>query len=121
MIYFKHFLLSGVLFVIFYSLLHLTVTWPPHLVFISAWSIVAFAMYALDKQLAGLGKMRVPEIVLLFVAFCGFSVGAFLARVMFNHKMTKTSFNIKFFASFIAQLALYFHLFGLDFNYFPIG
>lgn len=74
-------------------------------------SIIAFAVAGYDKYLAVNNKFRIPEKTLFTIAFCGGSVGLLLAMLFFRHKISKTSFLIKFSVIIIAQLAL---LFGFD-------
>lgn len=74
-------------------------------------NIVAFAVARYDKYLAVHNKFRIPEKTLFTIAFCGGSVGLGLAMMVFRHKISKTSFIVKFAIIVIAQLAL---LFGFD-------
>ena len=55
-------------------------------------TLVTFLTYGYDKTIAGSGRMRVPEKVLLALTFAGGTVGAFVGRSLFRHKTTKASF-----------------------------
>ena len=57
-------------------------------------SILTFALYAWDKHLAIFQKSRVPEIVLLLLAFVGGAFGALCAMVIFAHKTLHKKFVI---------------------------
>lgn len=73
-------------------------------------NIVAFAVAGYDKYLAVNNKFRIPEKTLFTIAFCGGSVGLLLAMLIFSHKISKTSFILKFAVIVIIQLALFFGL-----------
>ncbi len=55
-------------------------------------TLVAFLTYGYDKTIAGSGRMRVPEKVLLALTFAGGTLGAFAGRSLFRHKTIKASF-----------------------------
>lgn len=59
-------------------------------------NFVAFITYGYDKAIAGTGKLRIPEKVLLALAFLGGAVGAFIGMQVFHHKTKKNSFQISF-------------------------
>ena len=69
-------------------------------------NIAAFAVAGYDKYLAVNGKFRIPEKTLFTIAFCGGSVGLLLAMLIFRHKISKTSFVVKFLVIFAMQIAL---------------
>ena len=71
-----------------------------------ALSGVTFLTYGLDKLLARKGTLRVPERVLLGLAFAGGAPAAWLAMVLFRHKTVKTSFRVKFWLLFWLELLL---------------
>jgi len=52
---------------------------------------LAFSWYAYDKSIAGTGRFRTPERVLLFLALIG-PFGAFGAMQIFRHKTRKIKF-----------------------------
>lgn len=57
-------------------------------------NIVEYALFGLDKKRAIRRKWRVPEALLLFVAFMGGSLGGILAMVTFRHKTKKLKFKL---------------------------
>ena len=73
-------------------------------------NIVTFAAAGYDKYQAVNNKYRIPEKTLFTLAICGGSVGLGLAMLFFRHKISKTSFIVKFAVIIVSQLAL---LFGL--------
>ena len=88
-------------------LLHLAL---PALDWLQAWllsiSIVTFLTYGYDKMIAGRGVTRVPERVLLGLAFAGGTVGAVLGMRFFHHKTSKESFLERFWLIVAAQIVL---------------
>ena len=73
-------------------------------------NIVTFAVAGYDKYQAVNNKYRIPEKTLFTLAVCGGSVGLGLAMLIFRHKISKTSFIVKFAVIIISQLALVFGL-----------
>ncbi|MFH2001561.1 MAG: DUF1294 domain-containing protein [Planctomycetota bacterium] len=69
-------------------------------------TVIAFLTYGYDKAVAGKGRTRVPERVLLCLAFSGGTVGAVLGMFLFRHKTVKTGFRLNFLALMILQTAL---------------
>lgn len=60
-------------------------------------SVLTLLLYALDKLLAISGsKRRFPERLLLLTGFAGMAAGAFLAQALFNHKLAKSQFQVRF-------------------------
>ena len=57
-------------------------------------NLAAFILYGYDKSCARKNKRRVPEKTLLFWAWIGGSVGAFLGMRFFHHKTLKPKFFI---------------------------
>ncbi|MGB9666602.1 MAG: DUF1294 domain-containing protein [Candidatus Cryosericum sp.] len=72
----------------------------PALDWVQAWllSITAVTLltYGYDKLVAGSGATRVPERVLLTLAFAGGTFGALLGMRLFHHKTSKESFLERF-------------------------
>ena len=60
------------------------------IVFISC--LVTFLLYGIDKHLAVYEKRRVPEWMMLFLAFWGGALGALCAMIFFRHKISKSLF-----------------------------
>ena len=55
-------------------------------------NLIAFFLYGVDKTCAKKGKRRIPEKTLLFWAWIGGSIGAFLGMRFFHHKTLKPKF-----------------------------
>ena len=55
-------------------------------------NLVAFILYGVDKAYAKTGARRIPEKTLLFWAWIGGSIGAFLGMKIFHHKTLKAKF-----------------------------
>lgn len=68
-------------------------------------SVVCFAAYARDKSAAKTRRWRTSEGTLLMLGFLGGWPGAILAQQLFRHKTTKASFQSKFWASVILNVA----------------
>lgn len=67
---------------------------------------VTFVVAGYDKYQAVKNKFRIPEKTLFTLAVCGGSVGLLLAMLIFRHKISKTSFIVKFSAIFLLQIVL---------------
>jgi uncharacterized membrane protein YsdA (DUF1294 family) len=67
---------------------------------------VTFAVYAHDKSVAGTARRRVPERTLLVLGFLGGWPGAGVAQQALRHKTRKTSFQLRFWATVLANLAV---------------
>ena len=73
-------------------------------------SFVTLLLYGIDKARAADSKTRIPEITLLTLAAIGGALGAFLGRILFNHKRNitaKAHFSIVIYVSLILQVGLY--------------
>lgn len=70
--------------------------WDALLAWLLSISAVTFLAYGYDKSIAGSKKTRIPEVVLLWLTFLGGTVGAILGMVVFHHKTSKQSFQVKF-------------------------
>ena len=55
-------------------------------IFFIIMSVVAMALYGIDKAKAKLGAWRIPEKVLLGVGFFGGAAGALIGMKLFHHK-----------------------------------
>lgn len=81
----------------------------PHtiiLIYALAINLIAFAMYAIDKRRAVLGKWRVSEKSLLAVAVAGGSFGAYAGMKIMHHKTSKPAFAIGVPAVMLIQVLL---------------
>jgi uncharacterized membrane protein YsdA (DUF1294 family) len=63
---------------------------------LAAVTVITFLTYGYDKLIAGTGATRVPERILLALAFTGGTVGALLGMRLFRHKTSKESFLERF-------------------------
>lgn len=78
--------------------------WMLYLLLINA---LTFVLYWHDKRAARVhGKARVPEASLLLAGFLGGTPAALVAQRSLRHKTRKQSFQLKFWALTVAQLAL---------------
>ncbi len=57
-------------------------------------NLTAFILYGTDKSYAKKGARRIPERTLLFWAWIGGSIGAFLGMKVFHHKTLKPKFAV---------------------------
>ncbi|WP_394666061.1 DUF1294 domain-containing protein [uncultured Chryseobacterium sp.] len=64
--------------------------------FLTAINLFTFIIYGADKRKAEKHRRRISENTLLAVSVLGGTVGAFLAMIIFRHKISKTSFLLKF-------------------------
>ena len=69
-------------------------------------SIVVFLFAGVDKGIAGGTKTRIPERLLLLLAFFGGSPGLLAAMLFFRHKTQKKSFQLWFGAIVVVQVVL---------------
>jgi uncharacterized membrane protein YsdA (DUF1294 family) len=67
-------------------------------------SAVAFLVYGYDKLIAGTDRMRVPERVLLLLAFIGGTPGALAGMQIFRHKTGKQTFQQQFWLLVLVQI-----------------
>lgn len=73
-------------------------------------NVITFFVYAWDKRKAIYHQSRIPEVVLLLLAFIGGSVGAMCAMFFFRHKIKNPKFYITVPILLIIQLAIYGYL-----------
>ena len=78
------------------------------LAWLVAVNAVAFVTFWYDKRIAGTGKTRVPELVLVALAFAGGWMLAYIAMRIFHHKTGPNSqdFRNKFWGSVILELVI---------------
>lgn len=81
--------------------------WLVVLAVLLAINVVTLVLYRYDKAIAGSEQTRVPELILLALAFFGGSPAAFVAMYAFQerHKAQKTSFVILYWLIVAVQLA----------------
>jgi uncharacterized membrane protein YsdA (DUF1294 family) len=76
-----------------------------YLTIVMVMSIICFATYGLDKQLAVNGSRRVPEGTLHLLALLGGWPGAILGQRHLQHKTKKLSFLIEFWLAVVLHVA----------------
>lgn len=69
-------------------------------------NLVSFHLYRLDKRRAEQGDVRIPEFVLLGIAFLGGALGAFCAMHEYRHKTQHSLFFIGVPVTLVIQSAL---------------
>ena len=69
-------------------------------------NIVAFAAYVINKRKAQKGRWRIPESMLLLLAFFGGAIGALMGMRVFHHKTKHWKFKILVPLFLVLQLAL---------------
>jgi uncharacterized membrane protein YsdA (DUF1294 family) len=73
-------------------------------------SVVCFGMYAVDKAAAKAGRWRTSENALLLLGLaCGWP-GAMLAQAVLRHKASKSSFQMRFWATVVLNIGLFAYL-----------
>ena len=73
------------------------------------WNVMVFLIYGIDKSKARRRVWRIPEKILLILAFTCGSFGACLAGIIFHHKTRKWYFKTVWFLGMVSTLvALYF-------------
>ena len=75
------------------------------LIWVLAWTLIAFALMGLDKWKARHESWRIPEKTLFLSAVLGGSVGAMLGMYLFRHKTRHRRFVIGMPVIFLLQLA----------------
>lgn len=74
--------------------------------FLLAVNLVTFVYFRYDKSIAGGPIYRVPESVLLWLAFAGGSPAAGLAQSFLRHKTKKRTFQLAYFAIVVGHVAI---------------
>ena len=70
-------------------------------------NVMTFCVYVWDKRKALLVQKRIPEVVLLLLAFVGGALGALCAMLMFRHKVRKPKFYVTVPILLLIQLVCY--------------
>ena len=70
-------------------------------------SLLAFALYAVDKSAAIGGRRRIPESTLLAIGIAGGWPGAIVAQRTLRHKTTKRSFRVRFWIGVATNVAVF--------------
>lgn len=76
------------------------------LAWLSLTTVLTFLLFGYDKFAAGRSGRRVPESQLLVLAALGGWAGGLLAMLVFRHKTSKLSFQLKYAASFLVWAGL---------------
>ena len=76
------------------------------LVWVLAWTVIAFALMGIDKAKAKRYKQRIPEKMLFLSAILGGSVGSLLGMYLFHHKTKHLKFTLGIPLILILQLLL---------------
>ena len=79
-------------------IVHLLGVSSPLLLYVLSINVTAAGFVLWDKWMAMLEAWRIPEVVLLGLAFLGGSPGAWAAMQLARHKTVKVSFRFKFLA-----------------------
>jgi len=74
--------------------------------YLVAVNVITMLTYLYDKLIAGSSWSRIPERLLLVLAFAGGSVGALVGMQLFRHKTSKSSFRVRFWFVVVVQVAL---------------
>ncbi|ALR30595.1 hypothetical protein ATE47_08685 [Chryseobacterium sp. IHB B 17019] len=69
-------------------------------------NLLSFIIFGLDKRRSIKHQRRIPENTLLLVSFLGGTIGAILGMLIFRHKISKTSFLLKFGVVVLTQIVL---------------
>jgi uncharacterized membrane protein YsdA (DUF1294 family) len=75
-----------------YAFLRINVHWHNYFVWLGTASLVTFGMYGLDKLLAKLGVLRVPNNVFHWLALVGGFPGGWVGRQVFHHKTNRQEY-----------------------------
>lgn len=75
-------------------------------IYLAVINLIAFFLYGADKTKAKRGAWRIPESVLIGIAFLGGAGGAWLGMLAFRHKTKHTKFRILVPAALILWILL---------------
>ena len=76
------------------------------LIWVLAWTLIAFALMGIDKWKAKHDSWRIPEKTLFLSAILGGSVGALAGMFLFRHKTKHLSFTVGMPLILAAQIVL---------------
>lgn len=77
-----------------------------YLIYLAAFSLVAFFAYTVDKGKAKRGAWRISEKVLLLLSFFGGAAGGYMAMHLVRHKTKKWYFHLINLLGLAWQIAL---------------
>ena len=75
-------------------------------IYLAAINVIAFILYGADKAKAKRGAWRIPEAVLIGIAFLGGAAGAWLGMILFRHKTRHMKFRILVPVAFVLWVLL---------------
>jgi len=79
---------------------------PAYLAWLTAWSAVTFAAYAIDKSQARRGGWRIPEIALHGLAVAGGAAGGWLGMLALRHKTRHPAFPLVLAVALTVQVVI---------------
>ena len=77
------------------------------------WNVLTFLLYGWDKLCAKQHWRRIPESVLIGIAFLMGALGALFGMVIWNHKTSKMKFRLLVPLSVMVNTTLLWFLYGL--------
>ncbi|NVK11401.1 MAG: DUF1294 domain-containing protein [Gammaproteobacteria bacterium] len=86
---------------------------PVLISYILVMGLIGYVVFYIDKRRAEREQSRIPEDLLLLIAAAGGWVGASFAKLQFHHKTSQVSFQLKYFAAIVLNLALIYLVFWL--------
>ena len=96
----------GLCFALAATLLYFGYPWVALAAWLIAVNAITLAAYGYDKAIAKSSRMRVPEKILLMLAFIGGTPAALIGMRRFHHKTSKESFLVKFGVVVLVQAVL---------------
>ena len=79
------------------------VLWAAAVLYLLAFSLAAFLLFAWDKRCAVVGRRRIPERTLLMLALAGGTPGAIAGQRLLRHKTRKEPFRSRLMGIAIGQ------------------
>ncbi|MCJ7932250.1 MAG: DUF1294 domain-containing protein [Chryseobacterium sp.] len=77
---------------------------------LSVTNLLSFIIFGIDKKLAVQHKRRISENTLLGLSLVGGILGAAAGMIVFNHKVSKKSFLVKFILVVLIDLVVLYRL-----------
>jgi uncharacterized membrane protein YsdA (DUF1294 family) len=74
---------------------------------LAACNVAAFIFYGIDKLAAVKHWQRIPEKYFYLLALCFSWPGSLLGQIIFNHKTSKFSFRLRFYAMVVVNIILF--------------
>lgn len=76
-------------------------------IYLAICSLLAFALYGIDKRRAKKGQWRISEKCLLGISLLGGGIGGYVAMHTFHHKTKHWYFHLLHFIGIVGQVALW--------------